>query len=1198
MKKLLIVFGALVAFLVIAVLVGPGLVDWNSYKAEITTRAKEAAGLDLHIDGDLELAVLPTPALVANKVRLSNPDGATSNEMVRLKSLQVRVALGPLLTGRVQVQTIRLVEPVIELERFADGRWNVLEALNSNQETTTVQDAQPGTGVVSAGASDTLDVRLDNFVIENGTVIYRDAVAGTVEKIDTINAKVAAASLNGPFDSSGSLVARGIPLSYDVSLGNIIEGRTVPVSFSVGILPENGQISASGAITGLNEIPTFKGKIAGDSSRLSDLVHGISGVGELPGMLGQPFAFQAEVVANAAGAGLTDLKITLGTTELTGAANAAIAETVDVVIDLSTPSVNLDEWLSLAAVQRPPSITSTSQGKTSGIESATSAVTLNMPAKPAAANGAVGEGGDFVLPDGISGSLALSADSLTLRGGLVRQARVNVELANGEMTISQLAAQLPGGADVAVFGFLSPVGGKPQFEGQVEVSVSDLRGAVDWIGVALPPLPSDRLHKMTLAGKLKATAQQVQVSGIDLQFDSSRLTGAATVNLSRRPSFGVDLTLDRLNLDAYLVAPGGRGTTTTAAATAVGEEAQKSPAAKNDNPITDALAGLKFLESFDANIKAGIETLVYGGTSIKDIAFDGVLYDKSLDLKRLSVNKLVGSSVSLKGVFGNLSGIPSLKDVQLDGKITDLPRLMRMVGSVPPLEAKSVGTIALKTRLDGPLLTPQVNVDLRGAGATAIAAGKLSLLPLIGGFDGTLDIRHKSLTGLLRSLGVEYQPTGKLGGLNLAANVKADISSLTLRELTGKAGPVALQGDITVAIDGPRPKITARLGTGEINVDALMPISGSAFLDDLKAIVPAAFVLPKVGSAVPSFRRQVALKPGKWPTDPIDMSALNAFDADLKVKSSAIVSGNYRVENADIVAAVDGGVLRVSRLNGGLFGGVFDAKGTVTAADPIQVKTAVTLKGVNVDKALLAVTGEKMATGDAEMNVDLETNGNSVAALIGGMNGRGTIALKKLDVKTGGKGSAMSAALGLVAGLNNIGGALSGNKAGGAAADITGSFDITHGVARSNDLKLISGMGNGRAGGTIDLARWLVDVAGQVDLSQNFISQVLNQGAPTSTAVPFSIRGRLDAPTIKLDTSKLLTSGLPIPGLDKVLKKKGIGSLLQNVLPGLGGGTQQPQQPAPDSPPPPGSEPPPPSPQQQQIQPKDLLKGLLKGLGG
>ncbi len=1198
MKKLLIVLAILVTLSVAAVLVGPGLVDWNSYKGEITSRVKDATGLNIHIDGDIELAVLPAPALVVNRVRLSNPDGATAAEMVKLKSLQVRVALGPLLGGQVQVQTIRLVDPIIELERFADGSWNVLRALGAAAEEAGPQETPPASApepvAATAPAAAAFDIRLDNFLIENGTIIFRDGMAGTVEKIKRVNAKVAAASLSGPFDSSGSLVIRGFPLFYDVSLGNVIEGRTVPVSFTVGLSPDKGKLSATGAITSLDEVPTFKGKFAGDSNRLSDLIQGFSGAGELPGLLGQAFAVQAEIVASAAGAELSDLKVVLGNTELTGSVSARIGDTVNVAVDLATASINLDDWLALAAMPGPASVNSTSQKQAISKGQSNSSVSLALPEKPVRPDG---KAENFALPKNFGASLSLAVDSLTFRNGLVRQARVNVELANGEVTINQLAAQFPGGADLAVFGFLSQVGGKPLFDGQVEVSVSDLRGALDWAGVAPPPVPADRLRKMTIAGKLKATTGQIRATDLDLQFDSSRLTGAATVNLRKRPSFGVNLLLDRINLDAYLASarPVGKGSATAAA-----EGARKPPPpAQNDNPIADTLAGLKVLESFDANIKARVKTLVYGGASIKDIVFDGTLYDGSLDIKRLSVSKMAGSSASLKGGFDDLAGIPSLKNVRIEGKIADLGRLMRMAGSPPPPEAETIGAIALKTTLNGSLLKPRIDLNLRGAGATVSAAGQLSLLPLIGGFEGKLGVRHKNLTGLLRSFGISYHPAAKLGEFSLAANIKADTRGLTLNGLTVRAMPISVRGSAAIAIDGPRPKLTANLATGEINIDKLMPVSGTAMRKDTSNIVPAAFTVPKMENRKPAFRRMAAMKPGKWPTDPIDLSFLRAFDADLKIKSDAVVSGNYRIENADIVATIDNGVLRVSRLNGGLFGGVFDASLTATASRTLQLKTSVALDNINVAKALKAVTGEATATGGGEMNLQLATVGNSVAALVAGLNGRGAVALRKLEVRTGGKGTAMSAALGLVAGLNNLGGALSGGRAGGTAADITGSFMITGGVARSSDLKLVSGMGQGRASGDIDLARWLIDIGGQIDLSQNILGQIVSQGDRTASVVPFSIKGRLDAPTVKLDTSKLMVGGLAaIPGIDKLIKKKGLGSLLQKVLPGLGGNART-QQPASNSPPPPGNEPPPPpSTQPRKIKPQDLLKGLLKGLGG
>ena len=126
------------------------------------------------------------------------------------------------------------------------------------------------------------------------------------------------------------------------------------------------------------------------------------------------------------------------------------------------------------------------------------------------------------------------------------------------------------------------------------------------------------------------------------------------------------------------------------------------------------------------------------------------------------------------------------------------------------------------------------------------------------------------------------------------------------------------------------------------------------------------------------------------------------------------------------------------------------------------------------------------------------------------------------------------------------------------------------------------------------MSRWLINVDGQIEMSQNFIGKILKKGPSTPSMLPFSIRGDLNAPNVKLDTSKLSSGGQIIEGLGSVLKKKGIGGLLKNIVPGLGGSSKK-SQPSSPSPAASGSAPPPP--QQQQLQPKDLLKGLLNGLG-
>ncbi len=210
MKRILWVMGALLVLLVGGVLVGPGLVDWNQYKGDIQAQARKATGRDLVINGNIKITVLPAPALIAGDVSLANSEGASSPNMMRLKSLEVRVALAPLLTGRIEVERVKLVDPVVELEVLADGRRNWVFDTGGGTPQAVPPQAGPGE---PAAANSAPSITLDNFTIENGTLIYRDANNGSVERIEAVYGYFAAASLAGQFESAGGLRIRGVPLT-------------------------------------------------------------------------------------------------------------------------------------------------------------------------------------------------------------------------------------------------------------------------------------------------------------------------------------------------------------------------------------------------------------------------------------------------------------------------------------------------------------------------------------------------------------------------------------------------------------------------------------------------------------------------------------------------------------------------------------------------------------------------------------------------------------------------------------------------------------------------------------------------------------------------------------------------------------------------------------------------------------------------
>jgi len=1220
--------------LVAAVVVVPGFIDWSDYKDVIAAQAKAATGRDLVIGGDIRIAVLPSPTLVAKDVRLANLEGATAPHMVRLGSLEISVALGPLLGGRIQVETVKMVDPVIELEIFADGRNNLYftppeeDSGPVSAPTAAAPGGKTGAGPAATALEESLPpIQLNNFVIENGSLVFRDSRNGGVEIVDGINVKIAAATLIGPFDSSGRLVARGIPFSYDASVGKIIHGRTVPLNMSLSALDSDAQARISGTLVGLADAPKFKGKVKGNGKRLAGLIQAIADVGSLPGFLSQDFEFSGSVVASAGGAEIADLGIRLGDINASGDLKVELSKIPVVAARINVSSINLDRWLSLPPAQRKPAAkrikpataTKTAIKKESGGVSPKASISL--PKKIAKARKAAP---GFKIPANIDGSLNLTVDSITARGQLVRRILANAELASGEITLSQLSAQFPGGSDIAVFGFITAADGQPKFEGEMEVTVNDPRGMLRWLGTAMPPVPADRLRKLTLASRFTATSKRIETTSLDLQFDSSRLTGGVTLALRAPLAFGADLTLDRLNMDAYLAAPGeapaGAPAGAAKKAAAGGKQAKAKakakaavkPKAKSKGKpnATKPFPALSLLTTFDANLKARVKTLVYRGASIKDVRFHAILFDNAFTLREASIGKLAGASAKFSGALQGLSGIPEIKDLRFDLSAKDPSRLFRLAGIRPPFDAKKMGAVAAKGRIDGSLLKPELTLDLKAAGGTTKLVGTVSLLPRLSNLDLKATVKHKNLPRLIRALGLDYQPAGRLGGLDIAATVKGDGAKMIFDGIAGTVGPVAVGGTVQVDLAASRPKITADLRTGKIAVDLFLPAKRTALLpagwrrlagiiDGGGAVVPASWIappLPDTGSILRKVAAKDASGSGRWSLDPIDLSVLNAFEADANLKSEAISFDKYVLDNVDLGIKLSGGQLKVHRLRGLLFGGALSGSATVGAAPGKRIETALRVQEMNLGPAIGAATG-KMA-----LEVELTSTGGSVVEMVSNLAGHGTFALRRLDAVADGKGSALAGALELVAGLNRLGGVLSGKKAVSGLANITGSFSVDRGIVRSGDLRLVSGIGDGSAKGSVDLPMWLIDIDGEVRLSQNILTKILVEKTQMATVLPIRINGRLDAPNVKLDTSKMPGGGLVLPGslgkkleekLQKKLQKKGLGGLLKGIIGDGPAGTGKRQ-----LPPPPGTPPPPPPQEPRKIKPEDLIKDLLKGLGG
>ncbi len=121
MRNAALIVGGVIAVLIVLAVAIPALIDWSRYKGEITAKAEAAIGRRVTIGGPISVRILPRPAVSAEGIAVANPPGAEGN-FAEAERLGLRLALLPLLTGKVQVTSLELDRPQVRLARLADGR--------------------------------------------------------------------------------------------------------------------------------------------------------------------------------------------------------------------------------------------------------------------------------------------------------------------------------------------------------------------------------------------------------------------------------------------------------------------------------------------------------------------------------------------------------------------------------------------------------------------------------------------------------------------------------------------------------------------------------------------------------------------------------------------------------------------------------------------------------------------------------------------------------------------------------------------------------------------------------------------------------------------------------------------------------------------------------------------------------------------
>lgn len=180
MRKLGIAITVIVVLLVAAAFIVPHLIDVNQYHGQIQSQLEKRLGRKVTL-GNMGLRLFPPAFDVENTTIAEDPRFASDRPFATADKLAVSVKFWPLLRKQLEVNSLELVHPHIELVRNAQGVWNFAtlgqEAKPTAAQKVPPQPAQAPTPTTTTGPAGTQpagQLTLANLFINDGQVAITD----------------------------------------------------------------------------------------------------------------------------------------------------------------------------------------------------------------------------------------------------------------------------------------------------------------------------------------------------------------------------------------------------------------------------------------------------------------------------------------------------------------------------------------------------------------------------------------------------------------------------------------------------------------------------------------------------------------------------------------------------------------------------------------------------------------------------------------------------------------------------------------------------------------------------------------------------------------------------------------------------------------------------------------------------------------
>ncbi|HEX5079244.1 MAG TPA: AsmA family protein [Geminicoccaceae bacterium] len=501
MRSFLVTLILLVAVIVAVLAAAPRLVDWNDYRELLTRQAEAITGTAVAIEGRISFDLLPIPTLTLAQTRLTADDGARGVVRLGIDRIDLRLRPWAFLRGEIQIGDIRLVRPVLEIERPPErqavppGRDPLLRLVALRPNRLTVID---GRAVLPGGRA-------------------------AVRQIDAIDVEMVGQSRDGPFVVRGDFETAARAFEIEAQIGRLSPDGVGTLQLT---LAAAGRPSASlrynGAVWWSVDDLRLRGELTltGQATRSTvATVGGMLGYAppSLPAWLDRPFEVSGRLELDGSRLRLDQLRVLLAEAQADGQLSLAFGVDPAMTLDLRAQELELADPVAVRPVDLAPLV---------------------------------------ALSRALRGEINLSLAALQYRDRRVERLRLKLTLTgDGEVAVDQASAILPGQTDLRFEGRLTAGGEGVALRGDLDAVSDDLGALLGWLELSPPGVASGRLRSLSVSSALAIDNDTVRLSQTEIRVDATQLRGSLGLETAdagdARRRIAADLVLDRLNVDAY-----------------------------------------------------------------------------------------------------------------------------------------------------------------------------------------------------------------------------------------------------------------------------------------------------------------------------------------------------------------------------------------------------------------------------------------------------------------------------------------------------------------------------------------------------------------------------------------------------------------------------------------------------------------------